>query len=292
MKSSSGPGAAAGRRAFRGVHAEASYSVNPPWRATQAAAAHRRRPTSSPTSSRSSSRVALLPVYTRHLTRGRLRRRRAAHDARHLRLDPRAAGDRRGVHPLLVRGRRTARAATRWPAGRRRRPAGHDRALRARRPVRRPAVRGVCSAHHDAPTFMARGARPVGVHEPRAGLRAAARRGAGQGVRDRLARQRRDDDRRHGRPRRRRWTRAPRACSRELRRARRSCSSALWWRVRHRLAGARRRRGGAGDADGCSRFGLPTVPADAVAVRANLVDRYWLLPPRERRPPRACTRSP
>ncbi len=47
----------------------------------------------------------------------------------------------------------------------------------------------------------------------------------------------------------------------------------LWWALRGRLAGARMRAPALGP---LLRFGLPTVPADASVFALNLVDRYYL----------------
>ena len=148
----------------------------------------------------------------------RLRHGRAAHDARHLRLDPRAAGDRRGLRPLLVRrARRGEPPRARAPLGR---PA---RCCRPRCcPCSPPPSPGPLSElvlgqprDQDVPR---RRARPVGLHEPRARLRPAARRGALAHLRGRLDDQRGDHDLLDDRPRRRARPGRLRPAARQLRR--------------------------------------------------------------------------
>ena len=115
-----------------------------------------------------------LPLYTRHLTRGGVRLRRDAADARDPHEHPAAVRDGRGVRAAVVRRRARRTAAAAWRA--RRRGSSSSR--------RRRAVAGVLLAGplsrlilgtRDA-TLMAYGVlRALGVHEPRDGLRAAAR---------------------------------------------------------------------------------------------------------------------
>ncbi len=102
--------------------------------------------------------------------------------------------------------------------------------------------------------------RPVGVHQPRDGLRAAARRRARPRVPDRLDEQRGDDGRLHRHRSSCSPTRARGACCSATSAPRRSscsgcgawcCAGASRWRVRRDELGP------------MLRFGLPTVPADA-----------------------------
>ena len=134
--------------------------------------------------------LALLPVYTRHLTR-------ADYGTAELLLTTIILFSivlRLGLGEAFVRfhyldadperRRRLARTAT-----------GSLFVVTTRRGRRRRARRGADLARAARRLAARRGprrrARPVGLHQPRARLRAAARRGARAGVRDRLADQRR-----------------------------------------------------------------------------------------------------
>ena len=139
--------------------------------------------------------ILLLPVYTRLHPAGRLRDRRDARDGRDLRLDRRPLRDDRVVPALLLR-RRGPGAPGRARASRVPVPARRPRRRRGRcwrSPP--PRCRSSSSATRDPADVPDRGARRVGVHEPRARLRAAPRRRAPARVRDRVADERRDDDR-------------------------------------------------------------------------------------------------
>ena len=116
-----------------------------------------------------------------------------------------------------------------------------------------------------------RRARAVGVHEPRARLRAAARRGAGARVRGRLADQRGAD---------RRCSRCGSSSARDegalgLLLGNYVASAVvllgLWWFERDALGLVSREQLGP-----MLRFGLPTVPAEVSVFALFFVDRLWL----------------
>ena len=133
---------------------------------------------------------------------GGLRHGGAAADDDHPRLDRPAARARRGVRalPLPRRGRRPAPPAR---ADCDRDAADRHDAVRARRGRGRGADLACVAGQLAAGPDPRGGARPLGVHEPRARLRAAARRGARADVRDRLADERRAHRDPHGLARRR-----------------------------------------------------------------------------------------
>ena len=217
--------------------------------------------------------LALLPVYTRALTRARLRHRRADADRRSSwsRSSCGWAWGRRSCATTTcdadpAERDRVARTATAWifVATTARRAA---RSAPSREPLSQLAAR-VPTTPRDA----RRRARAVGVHEPRARLRAPARGGARPPVPDRLADQRaltvgltvvlvvvRDQGAlglllgNYGAP--------PWCCS--------ACGSCS----RGRPRACRRPRAMLGP---MLRFGLPTVPAEVSVFLLNVIDRFWL----------------
>ncbi len=148
---------------------------------------------------------------------GRLRRGRAARQRGDPDQHPGPLRDDRVVPALLLLGRRRG-PARRAGAARGRLPAPdhHDRVALARRGGGPALEAGPRLPRPD--DLPDRGAGAVVVHQPRAGLRAAAGRGAAANLRHRLADQRGPDDRRlagaRGRPRPGR----PRAAAGQLRR--------------------------------------------------------------------------
>ena len=144
--------------------------------------------------------------------------------------------------------------------------------------ARRAAVASWCSATRDVGDLPDRGARAVGVHQPRARLRPAARRRASAHLRDRLADQRRAHDRRLRRARGRARQAARAACCSATTAPRRSCC----WGCGGRCASACARAAAAAPPALPSalaallRFGLPTVPAEASVYALSLVDRYYI----------------
>ena len=156
------------------------------------AAAHGRGLPGSPTPSRRSSRSCSLPLYTRHLTQRGLRHRRA-------RCSRRSSCARSCSGSGW--GRRSCASTTSTPT----RSAGAPSPARATGTllaittvaalllarVRRAAESQLLLGHRAGRRGARRRARPVGVHEPGAGLRAAAGGGARARLRDRRADQRR-----------------------------------------------------------------------------------------------------
>ena len=214
--------------------------------------------------------LALLPVYTRHLTR-------ADYGTAELLLTTIILVSiilRLGLGEAFVRfhyldadperRRRLARTATGTlfvvttlaaGAGRRVPRAGLAAAARHRAAGRDPRRR----------------ARPVGVHEPGARLRTAAGGGAGAGVRGRVADQRRADRAPHRCGSSSAATRARSACCSATTSPRRSCWSGLWVKERESLGLVSREQLGP-----MLRFGLPTVPAEVSVFALFFVDRLWL----------------
>ena len=158
---------------------------------------------------------------------GGLRHGRAAADDDHPRLDRPAAGARRGVRALPLPRRRPRAPAAAGAHGDRHAARRSRRVAAALIAVVRRAGLARAARQRAAGRDPRRRARPVGVHEPRARLRAAAGGGARAGVRDRVAGQRRAD-RRCSRVLARRRPRRGRArpAARQLRRRPRSCCSA------------------------------------------------------------------
>ncbi len=190
-----------------------------------------------------------------------------------------ALRDRRGVRALLVRRRR--RRAPRAP-----RPHHDRRSSSSRRPRRgssrscSPGRSAGCSSGSTTRRSCAlRRPRPVGVHEPRDRLRAAARRGAPPDVRasrrvTNVAAHRGAD--RHAR--RRASTRARRGYVLGNYAASTVVLFGLW--SSPCAATSRSRRGCASAARLARpmlRFGSPTVPADAAVFALNVIDRAYIL---------------
>ena len=126
-------------------------------------------------------------------------------------------------------------------------------------------------SHRDTATFCRR-ARAVVVHQPRARLRPAPRRRAPAYLRDRIAQQRADDDRRLGGARGRLRRRRAWPVARQLRRLHGGPAGPV---VDH----ASSPRAPSGRAERMAvllRFGLPTVPAEASVYALSIVDRYYI----------------
>ncbi|CAA9513360.1 MAG: polysaccharide biosynthesis protein, partial [uncultured Solirubrobacteraceae bacterium] len=123
---------------------------------------------------------------------GGLRHRRAAAHLDHPGLDRRAPRSRRGLRPLLVPRRRSRSPAGAGPH-RDRRAGAHDELRGAGRGHLRRAAVGVDARRRARARDARRRARPVGVHQPRARLRPAARRGGCARLPDHIAGQRRAD---------------------------------------------------------------------------------------------------
>ena len=179
--------------------------------------------------------VLLLPVYTRYIHAGGLRRRRAARQRRDLHQHPRALRDHRGVPALLLhrRGPGAPRRA-RAPGGRL--PAGHDaRSPRSCSPPSRAPLSKLVLGHRDTTTFLIAVLGLWSFTNLELAYGAAARRRAPARLRDRVADQRRADDRRVGGARRRARARARAACCSATTAPRRVVLLGLWWTMRHRL---------------------------------------------------------
>ena len=144
---------------------------------------------------------------------------------------------------------------------------------RAHRARRSPApLSELLLDERDATLMALRHPRPLGVHEPRARLRAPARRGAPARVLQRLADQRPADGRADVHARRRSSTPARAAMSPGNYVASTFVLFGLWWM-----------RARAVRASSCAawapllRFGAPTIPADMAVFALNVFDRAYLL---------------
>ncbi len=178
-----------------------------------------------------------------HAARDRVavRRRRAADDRHRAAVDPHPPRGRRVARALPLR-RRGARAPGRARTSLDRLPARRHDALRD--PARR--VRRAALAPRARPggrdRLPHRRARPVDVHEPRARLRAPARRRARPRVRDLLGQQRAADDRAHRLARRLRGPAGARPAARQLRRLDRRAARPVALDGASSAAAPRRRR--------------------------------------------------
>ena len=132
-----------------------------------------------------------LPLYTRHLERSLRRRRNAADGGDPVEHLP-ARRYRRSVHPLLLRRRGHSPARADRPHGDRDGRVDDDARVARGARVRRPALAAAADFRRPAAVRL-RGARTVGVHQPRDGLRPAAGRRAQARVRICVGRQRGDD---------------------------------------------------------------------------------------------------